>query len=89
LINLFPIPVLDGGHIVLATIESARGGKPVPEAMIKPIFVVFVVLLIGMMIFITVFADFPRYILPKAQPAPSASQALKGDVDVGKKEVKP
>lgn len=30
LINLFPIPVLDGGHLVFYALEAARG-KPVPE----------------------------------------------------------
>jgi regulator of sigma E protease len=30
LINLFPVPVLDGGHILLYTLEAIRG-KPVPE----------------------------------------------------------
>ncbi|HBC89498.1 MAG TPA: hypothetical protein DCZ94_21380 [Lentisphaeria bacterium] len=88
LINLFPIPVLDGGHIVLAIIESARGGKPVPEAMIKPIFIVFVVLLIGMMIFVTLF-DFKRHILPKPKPAATASEALKEVPATEAKDVKP
>ena len=29
LINLFPIPILDGGHLVFLTIEGLRG-KPLP-----------------------------------------------------------
>jgi regulator of sigma E protease len=28
-LNLLPIPVLDGGHLVFLTIEALRGGKPV------------------------------------------------------------
>lgn len=31
LLNLMPIPVLDGGHVLFLLVEVARGGKPVPE----------------------------------------------------------
>ncbi len=31
LLNLMPIPVLDGGHVLFLLLEVARGGKPVPE----------------------------------------------------------
>jgi len=31
LLNLMPIPVLDGGHVFFLVIEVLRGGKPVPE----------------------------------------------------------
>ena len=31
LLNLLPIPVLDGGHVVFLLVEVLRGGKPVPE----------------------------------------------------------
>ncbi len=31
LLNLMPIPVLDGGHVLFLILEVARGGKPVPE----------------------------------------------------------
>ncbi len=31
LLNLLPIPVLDGGHVLFLLLEVARGGKPVPE----------------------------------------------------------
>ncbi len=31
LLNLLPIPVLDGGHVLFLLFEVARGGKPVPE----------------------------------------------------------
>jgi regulator of sigma E protease len=29
-VNLLPIPILDGGHLLLFGIEAARGGKPLP-----------------------------------------------------------
>ncbi len=31
LLNLMPIPVLDGGHVLFLIFEVLRGGKPVPE----------------------------------------------------------
>jgi regulator of sigma E protease len=31
LLNLLPIPVLDGGHVLFLLLEVVRGGKPVPE----------------------------------------------------------
>ncbi len=31
LLNLLPIPVLDGGHVLFLIFEVLRGGKPVPE----------------------------------------------------------
>jgi regulator of sigma E protease len=31
LLNLMPIPVLDGGHVLFLLLEVIRGGKPVPE----------------------------------------------------------
>ncbi len=31
LLNLLPIPVLDGGHVLFLLFEVMRGGKPVPE----------------------------------------------------------
>jgi regulator of sigma E protease len=30
IVNLLPIPVLDGGHLVFYAIEALRGGKPLP-----------------------------------------------------------
>ena len=31
LLNLMPVPVLDGGHVLFLLLEVVRGGKPVPE----------------------------------------------------------
>lgn len=31
-VNLLPIPILDGGHLIFYSIEALRGGKPLPPA---------------------------------------------------------
>jgi len=31
-VNLLPIPILDGGHLLFYAIEAARGGRPLPPA---------------------------------------------------------
>lgn len=31
-VNLLPIPILDGGHLLFYAIEAVRGGKPLPPA---------------------------------------------------------
>ncbi len=56
--NLLPIPVLDGGHIVMAVYEMVFRRK-IPERLLKPILYVFVSLLIMMMLFVT-FHDLRR-----------------------------
>ena len=43
ILNLLPIPVLDGGHMVFATIEKIRG--PLPIAFLERSQIIFVVLL--------------------------------------------
>jgi regulator of sigma E protease len=82
LINLFPLPVLDGGHIVLSIIEGIRG-KPLPEAFIKPIFMVCVVLLIGLMVFVT-FYDIIRT-LPRSAKTTAPVKELKAVPDETKR----
>ncbi len=32
IVNLLPIPILDGGHLLFYAIEAVRGGKPLPAA---------------------------------------------------------
>lgn len=58
ILNLLPIPVLDGGHMVFATIEKIRG-KPLPIAFLERSQMLFVVLLFSFMLYVTVF-DFQR-----------------------------
>lgn len=51
ILNLMPIPVLDGGHITIATLSKLRG-KPLPSNLIASIQTAFVVLLFGLMFFV-------------------------------------
>jgi regulator of sigma E protease len=51
ILNMLPIPVLDGGHIVLAVIESVRR-KPVSAKVLQVIQTACAVLIIGYMLYI-------------------------------------
>lgn len=50
--NLMPLPVLDGGHIVLLIIEKITG-KPVHEKLLAPIMYVGLALILGLVLVIT------------------------------------
>lgn len=50
LINLFPIPVLDGGHLVFYALEAVKG-SPIPEKAQEYAFRVGFTILIGIMLF--------------------------------------
>jgi regulator of sigma E protease len=50
LINLFPIPMLDGGHLVFYGIEAIRG-KPLPDQVLDYAFRVGLVILVALMVF--------------------------------------
>jgi regulator of sigma E protease len=52
--NLLPIPVLDGGHMLFATIGKLRG-RPLPHEFIAAAQSVFMVLLFSMIIYVTFF----------------------------------
>jgi regulator of sigma E protease len=54
LLNMLPIPVLDGGHILLALIESVRR-RPVSAKILGAIQNTCAVLLIGFMVYIAIF----------------------------------
>ncbi|MDQ2867919.1 MAG: RIP metalloprotease RseP [Verrucomicrobiota bacterium] len=54
ILNMLPMPVLDGGHIALALIESARR-KPVNTRVLEFIQTACAVLIIGYMLYITFF----------------------------------
>lgn len=57
-LNLLPIPVLDGGHILFATIERLRG-KPLSKNILSWIQTAFMVALLGFMVLVLV-RDFSR-----------------------------
>ena len=63
-LNLLPLPVLDGGHILMAILEKLRG-KPLSLKFVEWSTTVFAVLLISFMLYVTFF-DFKRMPLFKA-----------------------
>jgi len=69
LLNLLPIPVLDGGHITLAIIEAIRR-RPVNFKVLEMIQTACALLLIGFMLFVTFF-DVQDLPIPWVQPEPS------------------
>ena len=83
-INLLPIPVLDGGHIVMAIIEKIRR-RPLSLKFVEYTTTGFFVLLMSFMLYITIFGDIKRLgiyramfksdvqIEQAAQPADAAS----------------
>lgn len=52
LLNLLPLPILDGGHILFAAIEMIIR-RPLPPSLIKPLCTFFIILLIALMLFVT------------------------------------
>ncbi len=52
--NLLPLPVLDGGHIVLLVIEKITG-KPVHEKILTPIMYAGLAMLLGLVLIVTYF----------------------------------
>jgi regulator of sigma E protease len=59
IINLLPIPVLDGGHIMMAVVERIRR-KPMDIRVVEYTTTVFALLLISFMLYVTFF-DFKRF----------------------------
>jgi regulator of sigma E protease len=58
--NLLPIPVLDGGHILFATIDKLRG-RPLPINVVTTALSVSVVLLLSLILYVSVF-DVRRWV---------------------------
>lgn len=52
LLNMLPIPVLDGGHIVMALLEWVRG-KPLPQRFMEVLQTGFALVLMGFMLYVT------------------------------------
>ncbi len=59
IINLLPIPVLDGGHILMAIVEKIRR-RPMNVKFVEYVTTAFAVMLISFMLYITVFGDIKR-----------------------------
>jgi len=66
ILNLLPVPVLDGGHIVFATLEKLRG-KPVPQNLMMTLQGTFILLLLTFMVFVSI-NDVKRFFL-SSEPA--------------------
>jgi len=54
ILNLLPIPILDGGHMAFATIGKLRG-RPLPGSLIASLQSGFALLLLGTMLYVTFF----------------------------------
>lgn len=54
LMNLLPIPVLDGGHMLFATISKFLG-RPLPRRFMESLQTAFVMLLLGFMLYVSFF----------------------------------
>ncbi|MCL5096450.1 MAG: RIP metalloprotease RseP [Candidatus Omnitrophica bacterium] len=61
ILNLLPVPVLDGGHILLALIERVRR-RPLSPRLVEYTTTVFAILLISFMLYVTFF-DITRWSL--------------------------
>lgn len=72
--NLLPIPVLDGGHILFATIDKLRG-RALPPQVIANVQQVFITLLLAMILYVGFF-DARRIIRDRmpAKPSPAATE---------------
>ncbi|MDD5351124.1 MAG: M50 family metallopeptidase, partial [Chthoniobacteraceae bacterium] len=72
LLNLLPFPVLDGGHIVIAVIESIRR-KPVNLRVLETVQSACALLLIGFILYVTFFdvQDFPWRKLLREKEVPA------------------
>jgi regulator of sigma E protease len=74
IINLLPIPVLDGGHIVFSTIEKIRG-RALPQNLMMSLQGAFVIALLSLMLYVTVF-DGKRYVAEKKQEKSDISSVI-------------
>jgi regulator of sigma E protease len=79
IINLLPLPVLDGGHVVMALVERLFG-RPLPTRLVEYTTTVFAVLLIGFMLFVS-YNDVKRFSLFRSM--------FKQEVTIEKQEAAP
>ncbi len=72
--NLLPLPVLDGGQMLFATIARLRG-RALPVNFIMAAQSVFFVLLLSMVAYVTIFSDVPRMIRDNREPRAAETAA--------------
>jgi regulator of sigma E protease len=70
LFNLFPVPLLDGGHVLYYLVEGIRG-KPLSQRVIGKANMVGLALLLSLLVFATM-NDVQRLRTPKEKPAAPA-----------------
>lgn len=79
ILNLLPIPVLDGGHVVFALWEGIFR-RPAPEKIVRFLINFFAAILIGLIIFLS-FRDLkiiPKIMSLVREPAPASEPAVPG-----------
>ena len=91
LFNLLPIPVLDGGHIMIALIEIVIR-RPVPTKLVQPVTYFFMFVLIGFMVVVSIFdvkkmlpATWTEALTPggsSAEEEEAAEEEAAGDAEV-------
>ncbi|MES2693874.1 MAG: RIP metalloprotease RseP [Verrucomicrobiota bacterium] len=74
--NLLPIPVLDGGQMLFATITKLRG-RSLPVNVIAATQSAFMVLLLAMVAYVTIAGDVPRWRRDRAERASIEAQSQK------------
>ena len=77
--NLLPIPVLDGGHMLFATIAKLRG-RALPINFIMTTQSVFMMLLFTMILYVSFF-DVRRLVRDNSAPPPQEEAAAEEPVD--------
>ncbi|MDR3229582.1 MAG: site-2 protease family protein [Puniceicoccales bacterium] len=60
ILNILPLPVLDGGHILFATIQRIRR-RPLPISIVAGLQYVFIVLFVALMGYIVLYKDLMRW----------------------------
>ncbi|HVS51014.1 MAG TPA: RIP metalloprotease RseP [Opitutaceae bacterium] len=74
--NLLPIPVLDGGQMLFATVARLRG-RPLPVNFIVTTQSVFMVLFFAMFVYVTIYGDLRRWMRDfRAERAEAAAPAV-------------
>jgi regulator of sigma E protease len=73
LFNLFPVPMLDGGHVLYYVIEGLRG-RPLSHKVMAKANMVGMALLLGLLVFATI-NDVQRFRGPKPTPTDTATSS--------------